>query len=92
MKTKIIKIILSTLLILSVIAFCYLFIKNYLIEKELKELNKEKIVLNNNYNEIMDNKTKLEKELNDIKDKTKEKISEYEVWKETNKKIKEIIG
>ncbi len=92
MNKKILNIILIILLIFSIIAFSYIFIKNKITIKELTKIEEEKQKITISNNEINNSKEILEKELTEIKEKQKEKISEYEVWKETNQKIKKIIG
>lgn len=92
MRKNIFKTILFILLILSILIFSYLFVRNYIVYTKINSLSKEKIIISNINNQILDNKLELEEELNDINEQEKDKVSEYEVWKETNQKIKEIIG
>ncbi len=92
MIKKVFFVILLVLFILSMSAFGYIFTSNLRLKSENKVL-KEKIkdIVNNNSN-IIDETEEYNKELSKLKEELKEKISEYEVWKETRDKIKTIIG
>lgn len=92
MGKKIITIILILLLIVSFSLFSYIFIENIKTEKSILNLKENKETIINNNNTIKEETEKLNNELNDLKEELKDKVSEYEVWKETKEKIETIIG
>jgi len=91
MMKKIIYISCSLLLTIVVSGFIYILSINANLKNDNKILNSKIDKINQKINETKENITNSEDELNNLEETNKEKIKEFEIWKNLKEKINQSL-
>lgn len=92
MIKRIVIIILMILLTVTVFLFSYVLFNNINVERDIIKLKEKKELVVSGREKLSEETNKLNNELSNLKETLKDQVAEYELWKETKEKLKNIIG